>query len=303
MKLMSPLIRFASVATMALLLTVSANAQQDQGDGGGAGAAGGTGGPAIGGAALSTDVDTSAFQDLQRSGEGDGGANNPGGAGGFGGFGGGGFGGGFGGLGNLFGNQGFGNTNQSSTPSIRTRLRSAVNVAPMPQQRVESNANQRFVQMPRQQGISNVGVNVVGRTAILRGAVSSERDRRMSELLMRLEPGVSTIQNEIVVAASTDPNATQQFAPQTQATRSFSPEVVNQPFQQYAPRRSPPQYAPRRAPTQYAPRQSPPQYVPQQNLAPLVDGQVIQGELIQGELIQGGIIQDGVIQNSFPTQP
>ena len=292
MKLMSPLSRFASVAIMALLLTVSANAQQDQGDGGGA--AGGTGGPATGGATLSTDVDTSAFEDLQRSGEGDGEGNNLGGAGGFGGFGGGGFGGGgFGGLGNLFGNRGFGNTNQSTTPSIRTRLRSAIDVAPMPQQRVESNANQRFVRIPRQQGISNVGVNVVGRTAILRGAVSSERERRMSELLMRLEPGVSTIQNEIVVAASTDANATQQFAPQTQATQSFSPPV-NQPFQQYAPRRSPPQYAPRRSAAEYAPRQSPPQYVPQ----PIVDGQVIQGEVIQGEIIQGSVIQD-----SFPIQP
>jgi osmotically-inducible protein OsmY len=38
-----------------------------------------------------------------------------------------------------------------------------------------------------------------GRTAILIGAVASERDRRMSQLLVQLEPGVAKVENRIVV--------------------------------------------------------------------------------------------------------
>lgn len=40
---------------------------------------------------------------------------------------------------------------------------------------------------------------MVGRTAVLSGVASTQQDRRMSELLMRLEPGVYAIQNNVVV--------------------------------------------------------------------------------------------------------
>jgi hypothetical protein len=38
-----------------------------------------------------------------------------------------------------------------------------------------------------------------GATAILTGTAASEKDRRMSELLMRLEPGVRRIDNQVVI--------------------------------------------------------------------------------------------------------
>lgn len=147
-------------------------------------------------------------------------ASQAGGGGGGGAFGGGGGLGGFGGggglgaaFGNLFGggNAGRGNT---STPPIRTRLRSAVEVAPLEPVRVQQYASSRL------QGTSNlttingnlpgrmnsqsnrydgVNVQVQDRTATLSGTVRNESDRRMTELLMRLEPGVSRVDNRLSV--------------------------------------------------------------------------------------------------------
>ncbi|WP_044301254.1 BON domain-containing protein [Rhodopirellula sallentina] len=132
------------------------------------------------------------------------------------------FGGGFGGgmgaaFGNLFNNNA--NSSSSSTPPIRTRLRSGVQIpAGTMANRVsrQVSAQSRFQSagtlQPRGQGLAGVaggyagnpysGVNVQleSGTAVLQGSVASEKDRRMSELLMRLEPGVSSVQNRISVA-------------------------------------------------------------------------------------------------------
>jgi hypothetical protein len=120
--------------------------------------------------------------------------------GGFGGLGGlGGFGGigGFGGLNSFFG----GGQGQAAQPAIRTRLRSAVQVAPITPQRVQQSATGRLSSLPSGSRIDGpVRVSVSGRTAVIEGVVGSERDRRMSELLMRLEPGVSNVENRIRVA-------------------------------------------------------------------------------------------------------
>jgi hypothetical protein len=165
----------------------------------------GTGTAANGGGTDLTQPDVSAFDEIQRggtlgsaaaSGFGPGATGNTGGANAFGG--GGGFG-GFGGLGGLFGGGGLGGA-QSTTPTIRTRLRSAIQVTPITPQRVQANANQRMVQLPGRQGLQNVRVDVVGRTAVIEGTATSNRDRRMAELLMRLEPGVSQVQNNVLVS-------------------------------------------------------------------------------------------------------
>ena len=47
---------------------------------------------------------------------------------------------------------------------------------------------------------AGVNVQINDRTAVLEGTVAYESDRRMSELLLRLEPGVSGVQNRISVA-------------------------------------------------------------------------------------------------------
>ena len=125
-----------------------------------------------------------------------GGTNSSTGAGGFGagGFGGG----GFGGLGSLFNafNNGGGQATQSA---IRTRLRSAIEVAPRSPQLVQQVATERFMNVAGKPSLRGIRVRMEGRTAILIGTVASERDRRMSQLLVQLEPGVAKVENRIVV--------------------------------------------------------------------------------------------------------
>jgi hypothetical protein len=112
--------------------------------------------------------------------------------------------GGFGGLGGLGGFGGFGGGLGSGAantePAIRTRLRSAVEVPPLQPTYIQARANQRFYRAPDRAGVDNVAVTMQGGTAIVTGTVASERDRRMSELLMRLEPGVRRVDNRVIVA-------------------------------------------------------------------------------------------------------
>jgi hypothetical protein len=113
-----------------------------------------------------------------------------------------------GGLGGFGGVGGFGRlfdgvtpgTTEAARPIIRTRLRSAIRVRPRNPERVGLTANRRFQSLPARPKLRDVRVNVQGRTAVLQGRVTNESDRRMSELLMRLEPGISKVDNRVVVA-------------------------------------------------------------------------------------------------------
>lgn len=107
-------------------------------------------------------------------------------------------GGGFGGLGGLFGGLG-GATQSNEAPIIRTRLRSAISVAPIAPRRVQRVANTRFRQLAKQPNMRGINVDMQGRTAVISGVVKSARDRRMSQLLMRLEPGVNRVENRVIV--------------------------------------------------------------------------------------------------------
>lgn len=135
------------------------------------------------------------FSDLS---VGNAGGGTQGGLGGIGGFGGGG--GGLGVLGNLFGGFGGAGTAQSTQPLIRTRLRSAVAVPPTPPAMVQRAATVRFRSLANRPQLRGINVQMQGRTAVLTGVVPTAADRRMSELLMRLEPGVSAVQNQVSVA-------------------------------------------------------------------------------------------------------
>lgn len=130
----------------------------------------------------------------------------------------GGLGGGGGGLGAAFGNL-FGNANSqssnNSTPPIRTRIRVAVDLVPtmgIAPSTAGAIATTRLRQSSSLQpsGLvrdpyrgagagryDGVDVQIQGRTAVLTGQVRTEADRRMSHLMMQLEPGVSEVQNRI----------------------------------------------------------------------------------------------------------
>jgi hypothetical protein len=51
----------------------------------------------------------------------------------------------------------------------------------------------------------SVSVSVQGSTVILSGSVPSEHDRELAELLVRFEPGVEDVRNDLVIAAPTAP--------------------------------------------------------------------------------------------------
>lgn len=126
-----------------------------------------------------------------------GGAGGTGGLGGFRGLGGGGIG-GLGGLSSLFG--GLNTQGQATKPAIRTRLRSAVQVERRAPAVIQSQVGERFASLARPE-LQGVNVTVEGRKGILTGVVQSDRHRRMSELLLRLEPGINEIENRLEVAA------------------------------------------------------------------------------------------------------
>ncbi|MEM6778351.1 MAG: BON domain-containing protein [Planctomycetota bacterium] len=119
------------------------------------------------------------------------------------GVGGGGFGGLGGGLGAAFGSLfGGGNANNnSSTPAIRTRLRSAIRMQAPASTRSASSARRTLASVPMTQDrtFRGLSVQVTGRRAVLSGEVRSDSDRRMSELLLRLEPGISSVDNRVLV--------------------------------------------------------------------------------------------------------
>jgi hypothetical protein len=134
------------------------------------------------------------FTDTGAAGQGGGRTGGLGGGRGFGGFG------GMGGLGGLGGNMfGAGNT-ASSKPTVRTRLAGPVDIPVemraasqfRTQQQVQATAAQRFVR-----GYSASHQNGV---ATISGTVGTEKERRMAELLLKLEPGVRRVENQITVS-------------------------------------------------------------------------------------------------------
>ncbi|MEP0345541.1 BON domain-containing protein [Rhodopirellula bahusiensis] len=223
MKRTSQIVACLAASTLWIALGSSAMAQ---GTGNDTGTGNAAGGQAEGTITQGLDPDAVFSQGIQRGGavgantttpvgasavsQAGGGAGGGGAGGGLGGFGGG------GGLGAAFGSLFGGNAGRgkTSTPPIRTRLRSAVEVAPLDPVRVQQSASSRL------RGTSNlttingnlpgrmnsqptrydgVNVQVQDRTATLSGSVRNESDRRMTELLMRLEPGVSRIDNRLSV--------------------------------------------------------------------------------------------------------
>jgi hypothetical protein len=117
------------------------------------------------------------------------------------GFGGMGFGGmGFGGMG------GFGNQNrmnggqQANQRTIRTRLLADFGVqavAPVGERRTAIVT--RMQKLPAGARFAGTNIDMDGRTAILRGTVATDRDRRLAERLLMLEPGVDSVRNELTV--------------------------------------------------------------------------------------------------------
>ncbi|QDT61070.1 BON domain protein [Stieleria bergensis] len=155
-------------------------------------------------------ADTSAFNTLERSsadangvtqfssptsGSAAGGQGN---TGGFGGGGAGGLGGFFSGLAQAFG----GGNGSNATPRLRVRLRSAVEFTPRTDQHVQDAATKILTNLRHRKSLAGVSVSLQDGVARLEGAVPDQKSSRMSEMLIRLEPGVRSVDNQLKVINS-----------------------------------------------------------------------------------------------------
>jgi hypothetical protein len=120
---------------------------------------------------------------------------------------------------NLFsqGMQNINRSNQQSQPQIRVALR--MGFTPRPVSTAQFKAFEaRLTRMPAIRFVGQPELMLEGRTAVLRGKVASEDDRQLAEALVRMEPAVLDVRNELAV----DSSATTEV-PEPQAPASGSP--------------------------------------------------------------------------------
>jgi osmotically-inducible protein OsmY len=78
-------------------------------------------------------------------------------------------------------------------------LRSAVQYQPRPTWQQQQQVGSRLRTLASQRQLSGMNVSVEGQTATLSGRVNSEHDRRISQLLISLEPGIRRVENRLIV--------------------------------------------------------------------------------------------------------
>jgi hypothetical protein len=120
------------------------------------------------------------------------------------------------------------NRTQSSRqtgPMYRPRLKVDFDVAGQPIDQVSSNLIRRLESSLALADSSWIEVSLVGRKAILRGEVASERDQRLARLLLLLEPGISDVRNDLAVKP---PSSRPDRTPPTQPDRQ--PRTIPAPI-------------------------------------------------------------------------
>lgn len=65
--------------------------------------------------------------------------------------------------------------------------------------RLAANLTQQLTESPRIERLSPIQVQVAGGRAVLRGAVASQYDRRVAEQVVRMQPGIVEVQNDLTV--------------------------------------------------------------------------------------------------------
>jgi hypothetical protein len=91
-----------------------------------------------------------------------------------------------------------GGANNQQQRTIRPQLVVAFTTPTPTAELVAARLSTRMKKIPKD-GFKNVSVEMDGKKAILRGEVSSEEDSRMAAMMARLEPGIRSVKNEIVV--------------------------------------------------------------------------------------------------------
>lgn len=103
------------------------------------------------------------------------------------------------------GNQGrnAGTGQNRNQPSLRITRRIAFSFRSAITGDFSATLARRLERSPRIQTRSPVSVSIEGRTVVLRGSVATEHDRALAAQVVLLEPGVSSVDNQLVVASPT----------------------------------------------------------------------------------------------------
>jgi hypothetical protein len=152
-----------------------------------------TGGTGLAGQAVGNQFGANAFSNATGTGAGaNGGLGNVGLGGGF-------NRGGLGGLGGLGGGGGMGNSTAAAKKLIRPIIRPDIEVVRENSTTIATNAAQRLtrIQMPKR--LQGVRTSAEDGVVVLRGQVATESDKRMVERLVKLEPGIDSVRNEVIV--------------------------------------------------------------------------------------------------------
>jgi len=89
--------------------------------------------------------------------------------------------------------------NQNSQTKIRTTMRLGFRYARPNVQAVSQRVQSRWVRLPVSDSIKGVSMNFDNGVATLTGKVATAEEKRMAEKLILLEPGVSSVQNQLEV--------------------------------------------------------------------------------------------------------
>jgi len=89
---------------------------------------------------------------------------------------------------------------QRQPPSVRVQLRPAFDYPGVAVDRVALEVQTRLTAVMRKRGLTTPSVDLQGRTATLRGSVRSAHEKALAGQIVALEPGVSQVENLLVVA-------------------------------------------------------------------------------------------------------
>lgn len=87
----------------------------------------------------------------------------------------------------------------AAPPAIRVQLRPAFDVPAIPPLQANVPMQRRLSKEMAVVGLASPQIEMVGRTAVIRGTVATERDRELIARLAKLEPGVSQVENLVEI--------------------------------------------------------------------------------------------------------
>ena len=105
------------------------------------------------------------------------------------------------------GQGGYGMQNNRNQVQMLVTRRVNIENATIPSAGLSSGLNQVLKRTVGSHSSSPIEASYQGRTVVLKGVVATNRDRDLAARLVRLEPGVDQVQNELVVQQADSPDS------------------------------------------------------------------------------------------------